>query len=100
MTKDAGTDRYVHQEPPGHGCRTPPTTGHASDWTSEHTGPGRIPKLKPGVRLPVLGDVWECDCGQSWVLRPGGAVNGGRSSPRWTVEGRFEAWFRRRRETS
>ena len=95
---------YVRQMPEQHYCLPPDPFGTNDDWeypdgiVDEHGWP-HVPQLKPGRRLPRLGDVWECDdCGRTWVLHPPPRyANGVSFENEWLPEGRVARWRRRRR---
>lgn len=88
---------YVRRVPARHYCDLPPVFGTQDDWefpTDLGRWDLRAPELKSGVRLPRVGDVWECDeCGHWWVLRPSPYVN--VMSPHW--ERKWRPWWRRRK---
>lgn len=91
---------YVHQAPVRHFCRPPEIFGTHDDWELIGSPSFTAPNLKPGVRLPRMGDVWLCDCGQGWVLRPpaGRVGNLVIVAPEWGKETRWERWRRRRKK--
>lgn len=89
--------RMVREAPAVHHCRPPDPMGTNADWEFPD-GLGRAPRLRDGVRLPHVGDVWECSCGWTWVLGPPARGQGYVSFVKeWRPETRFERWRRERR---
>jgi len=87
------TGRIVREAPTKHRCRPPDPFGSNDNWIVQ---PGHPPRLRDGVRLPKVGDVWECDeCGERSVLRAGATRGGGYASASWVNEGGWPR-FRRR----
>lgn len=87
---------YVRQVPEQHHCYPPPVFGTHDDWEVPERSDGDLmspPDLKPGRRLPRVGDIWECDgCGRWWELRPSQYAN--ILAPSW--EKKWRPWWRRK----
>ena len=90
---------YVRKVPAQHYCRPPEVFGTHDDWEDPvRTGKGgafglRAPQLKPGRRLPHVGDIWECDgCGCWWELRTSPYEN--VLAPEWVKK--WRPWWRRK----
>lgn len=86
------TGRLIHTDQP-HTCNP--------GWTEYTITGSGIPELngKIGLAPPHIstrdGDVWECECGRTWVAyHP--YVND--FSPSFRREGRFERWHRERKQ--
>lgn len=47
-----------------------------------------VPRLKPGIRLPRVGDVWQCDCDKTWVFTRGGRRGSVYVASNWQPETR------------
>lgn len=86
---------YVKKVGAAHYCRPPDPYGEGDDWEVPEQSPGgwpRAPRLKPGRRLPHVGDVWECErCGRWWELHPSRYDN--VLTPEWHKK--WRPWWKR-----
>jgi len=75
--------RMIRERRQRHTCEPPNPWSDRANWVV--AVPGHPPRMRDGVRMPQVGDVWECaECGATWTRVQPRAQ--GHTTPEWVKD--------------